>query len=126
MVTNPLSGGISLPVAQRQDENTPISLDKPADDAGLFMRIPANPNVVFNTHSFTSSETRCPQRSVAEPVGTLILGCALLNTAILLRKDEELFTRDTLAGLSYLFGFRGLVTRLLPPLLRYLSPRFHP
>lgn len=56
----------------------------------------------------------------------LILGAALLNTALLLRKDGKLFTRDTLTGLAYLFGPRGLITRLGKPLRQYLRPSFHP
>ena len=56
----------------------------------------------------------------------LILGCAVLNTIILLHKDRKLFTRDTLAGFWYLFGFGGLVTRLVPTFLRYFRLDFHP
>ena len=57
---------------------------------------------------------------------TLILGCALVNTFDLLRKDRRLCTFDTLAGLNYLFGFRGIITRLIPTFVRYLHPGFHP
>jgi uncharacterized protein len=56
----------------------------------------------------------------------LILWIALLNTFVLLRNDKRLFTRDTLGGLGYLFGRRGIVTGLLPAFVRYLHPRFHP
>jgi predicted metal-dependent hydrolase len=57
---------------------------------------------------------------------SLILIISLMNTFTLLRNDKKLFTRDTLSGLRYLFGCRGLVTGLLPAFFEYLSPRFHP
>jgi predicted metal-dependent hydrolase len=57
---------------------------------------------------------------------SLILIISLMNTFTLLRNDKKLFTRDTLSGLRYLFGRRGLVTGLLPAFFEYLSPRFHP
>jgi len=50
-----LTGGVSLPGAQRPDENAPKSLDKPMEDAGLFAKLPANPQVVFNMHHFNAS-----------------------------------------------------------------------
>jgi predicted metal-dependent hydrolase len=50
----------------------------------------------------------------------------LVNTMVLLRNDRKLFTLDTLKGIGYLFGFRGLLTSLAPSFLGYLSPRFHP
>jgi predicted metal-dependent hydrolase len=56
----------------------------------------------------------------------LILGASMVNTGVLLHKDKSLFTRDTLTGLGYLFGRRGLVTGLVPGFLAYFSPRFHP
>ena len=55
-----------------------------------------------------------------------ILVISLMNTFTLLRKDDKLFTRDTLAGLGYLFGRRGVVTGLLPAFFAYFNPRFHP
>ena len=56
----------------------------------------------------------------------LVTVATLTNTAVLLRNDRKLFTLDTLRGLRYLFGFRGLLTNLLPAFLSYLNPRFHP
>jgi uncharacterized protein len=56
----------------------------------------------------------------------LILGAALLNTAVLLHKDGKLWTPDTLAGVGYLLGPRGLITRLGLPFLDYFRTRFHP
>jgi uncharacterized protein len=56
----------------------------------------------------------------------MIISVALLNTFILLRNDKKLFTRDTLTGLSYLFGPKGIMTGLVPAFVRYLHPRFHP
>lgn len=56
----------------------------------------------------------------------LILYASLVNTTILLHRDGKLFTRDTLSGLRYLFGRRGLVTGLLPAFFEYWKPSFHP
>jgi uncharacterized protein len=56
----------------------------------------------------------------------LILSIALYNTLVLLKQDGKLFTRDTLKGLGYLFGRRGLVTQLWPSFIAFFKPRFHP
>jgi uncharacterized protein len=56
----------------------------------------------------------------------LILGAALINTVVLLKKDKKLFTRDTLSGIGYLFGRRGLLTGLAPAFWSYFRPGFHP
>ena len=50
-----LGGGNGLPGAQRPDENAPKSLEKPAEDAGLFAKLPAKPGIVFNMHHFNAS-----------------------------------------------------------------------
>lgn len=65
---------------------------------------------------------------VATLIGSwaLILYAAMLNTLILLKRDGKLFTLDTLKGIAYLFGRKGLVTGLLPAFFDYLKPRFHP
>jgi uncharacterized protein len=55
-----------------------------------------------------------------------IVGISLFNTVLLLKRDGKLWTRDTLAGLVYLFGPKGLLTGLLPGFLAYFHPRFHP
>ena len=47
-----LFSGTSLPGAQRPDENSPKSLNKPAEDAGLYSVLPANPSITFNMHHF--------------------------------------------------------------------------
>jgi uncharacterized protein len=57
---------------------------------------------------------------------TLILAISIYNTCSLLRRDGKLFTRDTLAGFAYLFGWRGAVTTLWPAFFAYFKPRFHP
>ncbi|MEY4577353.1 MAG: hypothetical protein RL701_2056 [Pseudomonadota bacterium] len=57
---------------------------------------------------------------------TLILTACLINTTILLAKDGKLFTRDTLSGIGYLFGRKGLVSGLLPAFFAFFNPRFHP
>lgn len=56
----------------------------------------------------------------------LILGMALFNTAVLLKNDGKLFTRDTLSGLGYLFGWRGVLTRLVPSVLRFFQAQLPP
>jgi hypothetical protein len=48
-------GALQLPGAQRPDENAPKSLDKPAEDKGLFNRLPANAPVIFNMHHFNAT-----------------------------------------------------------------------
>jgi uncharacterized protein len=57
---------------------------------------------------------------------TLILAVSLINTAVLLRNDGKLWTRDSWRGIGYLFGRKGVVTGLLPAFFAYLKPRFHP
>lgn len=56
----------------------------------------------------------------------MILGIALWNTLVLLKKDGRLLTRDTWRGLGYLFGRRGVITQLGPSFLAFFKPRFHP
>jgi hypothetical protein len=51
-----LFGGTSLPGAQRPDENGPKTLEKPAEDAGLYSVLPANPGVTFNMHHFNATD----------------------------------------------------------------------
>ena len=46
---------ISLPGAQRPDENRPQALDRPSEDSGLFHPLPANAKVTFNMHHFNAS-----------------------------------------------------------------------
>ncbi|MGD8861363.1 MAG: metal-dependent hydrolase [Myxococcales bacterium] len=56
----------------------------------------------------------------------MILAISMVNTVTLLKNDGKLFTRDTLRGLGYLFGRRGLVTGLVPAFFQFFAPRFHP
>jgi hypothetical protein len=37
---------------QRPDDNTPVTLEKPEEDAGLFLIWPVSPSVLFNMHHF--------------------------------------------------------------------------
>jgi hypothetical protein len=46
---------LQLPGAQRPDENTPKSLEKPAEDKGLYNKLPAKAPVMFNMHHFNAS-----------------------------------------------------------------------
>jgi hypothetical protein len=102
----------------------------------------ADPNVIalWNWHAAEETEHKATcydiyraagggywRRVTALPAAwAIILSISLINTFSLLRRDNELFTRDTLAGLRYLFGRRGMVTGLLPTFFEYFSPRFHP
>jgi hypothetical protein len=52
-----LFGGISLPGAQRPDENAPKSLEKPAEDIGLYGTLPAGTGVTLNMHHFNSTDS---------------------------------------------------------------------
>jgi len=45
---------LGLPGAQRPDENRPPSLEKPAEDAGLFRVLPAAAKITFNMHHFNA------------------------------------------------------------------------
>lgn len=46
---------LQLPGAQRPDENTPKSLEKPAEDKGLFNRLGAKAPANFNMHHFNAA-----------------------------------------------------------------------
>ncbi len=50
-----LLGALGLPGAQRPDENRPPSINKPAEDSGLYRVFPANAKVTFNMHHFNAS-----------------------------------------------------------------------
>lgn len=47
-----LLSGSTLPGAQRPDENAPMSLPKPAEDAGLYTVLPASAVITLNMHHF--------------------------------------------------------------------------
>jgi hypothetical protein len=40
---------------QRPDDNTPVSLDKPPEDQGLYLAWPAQPSIVYNLHYFNAT-----------------------------------------------------------------------
>lgn len=96
--------------------------------------------VLWQWHAVEESEHKATCYEIYEAAGggylrrvllmpmawSLIVGMALFNTAVLLKNDGKLFTRDTLAGLGYLFGWRGVLTRLVPSVLRFFKPNFHP
>jgi hypothetical protein len=50
------AGDMALPSVQRTDENRPNSLQKPAEDAGLYRKYPARPNITFNVHHFNAGD----------------------------------------------------------------------
>lgn len=41
---------------QRPDDNTPLTLDAPPEDSGLYLDYPANASLFFNLHFFNSAE----------------------------------------------------------------------
>jgi hypothetical protein len=51
-----LGGQNRVPGAQRPDQNTPVTLEKPAEDAGLYSVFPAMPSVTYNMHHFNSTD----------------------------------------------------------------------
>ena len=46
----------SLGGEQRPDDNTPVTFDKPAEDAGLYLVWPAHPTILYNMHHFNVTE----------------------------------------------------------------------
>jgi hypothetical protein len=54
---DPSSGAIEgvLGGEQRPDDNTPVTLEKPPEDEGLYLVWPANPLVFFNMHHFNTT-----------------------------------------------------------------------
>jgi predicted metal-dependent hydrolase len=102
----------------------------------------ADPNVIalWDWHAIEETEHKATcydiyraagggylRRAVIMPgAWLLILTISLVNTFDLLRKDKRLWTRDTLSGLAYLFGPRGMVSGLLPAFFTFFRPRFHP
>lgn len=57
----------------------------------------------------------------------LILTITFRNLVDMLLEDGKLLNvRGNLRGLSYLFGTRGLITRMLPSFFDYFRPSFHP
>jgi hypothetical protein len=55
---DPASGSTTgiLGGAQRPDDNTPFSLEKPPEDDGYYLTFPAHPAVIFNVHHFNSQD----------------------------------------------------------------------
>jgi hypothetical protein len=41
---------------QRPDDSTPVTLDKPVEDEGLYLVFPAQPSVLFNMHHFNTTD----------------------------------------------------------------------
>jgi predicted metal-dependent hydrolase len=55
-----------------------------------------------------------------------ILGITLWNVVDMLRAEGRIDLHDARLGLRYLFGRKGVITGMLPALVSYLSPTFHP
>jgi hypothetical protein len=89
--TQGLFGGVSLPGAQRPDENAPKSLEKPDEDKGLYSVLAAKSGVAFNMHHFNVSGGDILKEAWTnlwwESDATIqvhgILGLSLLETATL-------------------------------------------
>ncbi|HKP56282.1 MAG TPA: hypothetical protein VJV78_06170 [Polyangiales bacterium] len=41
---------------QRPDDNTPVTLEKPAEDDGLYLTFPKDPSIIFNMHHFNVTD----------------------------------------------------------------------
>jgi hypothetical protein len=41
---------------QRPDDSTPVTLDRPPEDAGLYLAFPANVGIIFNMHHFNFTD----------------------------------------------------------------------
>lgn len=41
---------------QRPDDSTPVTLEKPPEDAGLYLKFPASASIIYNMHHFNPSE----------------------------------------------------------------------
>ncbi|MET0282825.1 MAG: metal-dependent hydrolase [Polyangiales bacterium] len=115
--------------------------------ADLFFRTPelsegADPRVValWSWHAAEEAEHRATCFDLYQACGGgyfqrtttmigawfLIVSAALINTFVLLKRDGKLFSWDTLKGLGYLFGRKGLLSGMLPTFFSYFRPRFHP
>jgi uncharacterized protein len=102
----------------------------------------ADPNVyvLWQWHAVEESEHKATCFEIYEAAGggylrrvllmplawLLITALSLFNTAVLLKNDKKLFTRDTLSGLAYLFGRHGVLTRMVPTFFSFFKPNFHP
>jgi hypothetical protein len=55
---DPASGTVSgvLGGQQRPDDSTPVTLEKPPEDQGLYLAFPPNAKIVYNMHHFNPSE----------------------------------------------------------------------
>ena len=41
---------------QRPDDSTPVTIDKPKEDEGLYLVFPADPSIIFNMHHFNTTD----------------------------------------------------------------------
>lgn len=41
---------------QRPDDSTPVTLEKPPEDEGLYLEFPAQPSILFNMHHFNTTD----------------------------------------------------------------------
>lgn len=55
---DPSSGVIKgvLGGEQRPNDNTPVTMDKPPEDDGLYLILPASPSIIFNMHHFNITD----------------------------------------------------------------------
>ena len=60
------------------------------------------------------------------PSWAMIVAITLVNVADLLIQDGKFDGKDIEEGLKYLFGRKGLFTRMVPSFLAYFNPAFHP
>jgi len=61
------------------------------------------------------------------PSWIMIVAITIVNVADLLAQDgRRVDVKDVVRGLRYLFGWRGLFTRMVPSFLSYFRPSFQP
>jgi hypothetical protein len=55
---DPTAGSLTgvLGGQERPDDSTPVTLQRPPEDEGLYLSFPANPNVHYNIHHFNTTE----------------------------------------------------------------------
>ena len=51
---------------QRADDSTPVTLETPPEDEGVYLTFPANPAIIFNMHHFNIPDGADPARRLVE------------------------------------------------------------
>jgi predicted metal-dependent hydrolase len=137
-------GPIAAVVAVEVDDMVSVCRLHDVSQSGVaYLRRGGDPNVLalFTWHFAEEIEHKATCFDLYERLGgkrrtrlrasrrawLLILAITFHNLFDMLREDGRLFDlRDHAKGLWYLFGPRGLITKMLPGLLAYFDANFHP